>query len=254
MGKMRGNTAASSGIPAAFEHAECAICFDDLYTQTTAVFCDHDLDRVCKHFFHQKCVDGLAPKICPVCRCDYSVVVSLPEIDENPHAWFELVDLNHDGVLNKEEVLEVLKAQLPIDWRLLEQNIDTLFLTWDINGNGVVDEHELMNPENGIVAFVRKAFGRQNRSTPPSLEDCRHNWFRFWDEDQSNTLDKHEITRALVKTFDLEGNPDRIASMQEVVDSIWPIFDLNCSQTIDLDEFIQEGGFAEAIIASIRYQ
>ena len=48
---------------------------------------------------------------------------------------------------------------------------------------------------------VRGAFGATSRRDPPALARHPDAWFAHWDEDGSGTLDKQEVTRALVKTL-----------------------------------------------------
>ena len=39
----------------------------------------------------------------------------MPDALDEPKKWFKLVDLDGNGTLSQKEVVEVLKAQLPID-------------------------------------------------------------------------------------------------------------------------------------------
>ena len=48
---------------------------------------------------------------------------------------------------------------------------------------------------------VRGPFGATSRRDPPALARHPDAWFAHWDEDGSGTLDKQEVTRALVKTL-----------------------------------------------------
>ena len=106
-------------------------------------------------------------KTCPVCRAPYSGILPVPSIVDDPEGWFLCVDLNGDGSLSQPEVREVttpppppppssppphwerlmrtggvrvdteglwrrqvLKAQLPIDWRAFEGELPSLWGRW----------------------------------------------------------------------------------------------------------------------------
>ena len=87
-------------------------------------------------------------------------VVLLPDVRRDPQGWFKLVDMDGDGRLSRKEVLEVFKAQLPIDWRKLEREAEAgdLWRIWDRDGSGFLEENELMGGE-GLVAYVTAVFG-----------------------------------------------------------------------------------------------
>jgi len=46
-----------------------------------------------------------------------------------------VVDLNSDHKLSQGEVREVLKAQLPINYVLFEEQLPSLFRNWDADGD-----------------------------------------------------------------------------------------------------------------------
>ena len=64
---------------------------------------------------------------------------------------------------------------------------------------------------------------------------------RYWDEDENGSLDKEEVTRALLKTLGLTSDQERVQQMRAAVEAIWPIFDTDGSQSIDRDEFLKAG-------------
>jgi hypothetical protein len=77
------------------DHAECAICFDDLCAESVAVFFDQpgpDGKRVCQHIFHCACCEGL--KTCPLCNRDVGEWRELPDPIEKPKSWFAMVDFH----------------------------------------------------------------------------------------------------------------------------------------------------------------
>ncbi len=50
--------------------------------------------------------------------------------------WFQVVDINGDGRLDQREVLEVLRATLPVDSEKLERDLPRLWRGWDKDGDG----------------------------------------------------------------------------------------------------------------------
>ena len=68
------------------------------------------------------------------------------------------------------------------------------------------------------------------------------------------TLDKEEVVRALIKTFNLSTNVDERTKMRGTIDAIWPLFDDDGSGEIDRPEFLRAGeGLADTIIATMGF-
>ena len=75
-------------------------------------------------------------------------------------------------------------------------------------------------------------------------------WFQHFDEDRSGTLEKGEVCRALIKTLSL--SPKMMDSMIECIEAIWPVFDTDCSGSIEQHEFLLANtGLADTIIAQL---
>ena len=98
--------------------------------------------------------------------------------------------------------------QLPVDWRKLEENLPDMWHTWDRDGDGTLGFDELMHPVNGLLAFVRSAFGKGGGggggagggdAAAPDLRTQALAWFDYFDEDHGGTLDKDEVVRAIIK-------------------------------------------------------
>lgn len=53
-----------------------------------------------------------------------SSVLPVPDIRSDPESWFRAVDIDGDGRLSRSEVVECLKAQLPVDNQALDQALD----------------------------------------------------------------------------------------------------------------------------------
>ena len=133
---------------------------------------------------------------------------------------------------------------------------------------------------SGENVRVRVPFGATSRRDPPALARHPDAWFAHWDEDGSGTLDKQEVTRALVKTLlsseseaswtrararrarDRRRTPSdvdvdvyegasygrlltAVAAAREarrVVDAIWPVFCADGSAGVDRAAFLAPDG------------
>jgi hypothetical protein len=243
------------------ENAECAVCFDPLCAAPAAVFVRQSRSsrrrrRTCSHFFHLTCAKDVAEhhRSCPVCRAPFQGVLPVPNPRDDPDAWFAAVDADGDGKLSPSEVVEVLRAQLPCDWRAIERQIvdDGAFRRWDPDGDGFIERWEMVRP-GGLLDFVRRNFPRDAspRPPPPSLAAAPDRWFRHWDEDGDGTLDKDEVTRALVKTFQLRDDLRQVREIRGVVDAVWSLFDADGDGRVDRNEFLARDGLAETIVASV---
>jgi len=123
---------------------------------------------------------------------------------------------------------------------------------WDLDGSGYIERSELLN-EQGLAAYVREAFERSARGDSiPDIAQSKDAWYRYWDEDSSGALDKEEVVRALLKTFHMTTDQERVRQMRGTIDAIWPIFDDDMSGSIDRDEFLKPNeGLADTIIATL---
>jgi hypothetical protein len=195
-----------------------------------------------------------------------------------------------------------------------------LFHAWDPDGDGFIELREICAP-GGLLEYVTREFTKKtsrNRTKqpreqsaddgekervfatkkkpsrkgssfslnaePPALAKHPDAWFEHWDTDGSGTLDKEEVTRALVKTlrrerdfeegetsafgsdFDVDGAHratrssyasllTSVAAAREarrVVNAIWPVFCADASKGVDRNAFLAPDGLAEAIVANMR--
>jgi Ca2+-binding EF-hand superfamily protein len=232
------------------ENQECAICFDDLNQRPCCRLCSTSGHPICGHIFHSECANGLArPLHCPFCRREFVRLVEIPKIQLDPRAWFAIMDEDNDGALTYEEIIHGLKSQLKLDWHRIETDVDTLFSKWDADRNGTVSFTEFADPSRGVMAYLQQKYPQNPRPLPPNIRADKHAWFRYWDEDNSGELDKDEVIRALVKTFrlyDIEYH-----TVVNMVDIIWPLFDVDGSGKIDINEFVQPDNLADTICAQL---
>ena len=124
--------------------------------------------------------------------------------------------------------------------------ISEKWLEWDESGNGGLDEEEIP----GLIKFVKENLPKKTPQKIPHICEDKEEWFSFWDEDNSGELEKDEVARALIKTF--EKDRSIVSIIQNIVGSIWPLFDDDASLSISKDEFTSPDGLADTVIASLQ--
>ena len=82
------------------------------------------------------------------------------------------------------------------------------------------------------------------------MDELGEDWFKFWDEDDSGTLEKDEVVRALIKSFNIQDDVAHIQDVRSVVENIWCVFDTSNSGGIDLTEFLVKDGLGDSIMAA----
>ena len=118
----------------ALDHAECVICFDPLHSQTLGAMVTMDDKRAverrsCKHLVHLRCLEDwmrLGHNTCPVCRARFGRIVKVPHPDDDAIGWFNLVDVDGNGRLDKIEVLDIIQSQFPIEIAGVQKIIDSV--------------------------------------------------------------------------------------------------------------------------------
>ena len=151
----------------------------------------------------------------------------------------------------------MLRAQLQCDWHAIADELPRLWARWDPNGDGYVEQHEMIGP-GGLLEYMRVNFplassrhARNRRGPPPSIARSPDDWFTYWDEDGSGELEQDEVVRALIKTFELSSNNlEQVRNMRDIVHAVWAVFDPDGSGSIDRREFLMQDGLAETIVAS----
>ena len=157
-------------------HAECCICIEPLHAEPLATL-TFNRRNACAHFLHARCADELLgsettswageavsrpTKNCPICRAEFNGIVRVPALSEDVDGWFWSVDVEGDGRLSRQQVLNVLVAQFPIDTSKLDEVLPTLWERWDMDGTGYVSKDEFLHPEQGLMRFVRTTLLREN--------------------------------------------------------------------------------------------
>jgi Ca2+-binding EF-hand superfamily protein len=239
------------GIVQAANHAECAICFEPLAREPVAALFSPNGKRSCSHYFHSSCIERLQNRSCPMCRGSYERFLTVPSPITDPRGWFMAIDTDGNGVLTYEEVSEGLKTVLPIDWRKIESDTDKYWMRWDRDGNGVITLEEFQEKANGMIEYLNEHFRPPTNRVCPDIRTHPNDWFQYWDEDHSGSLDKGEVRRALIKTLRLFHVS--VESVTEILEAIWPIFDHDMSGTISMTEFSARDGLADTIISTLNF-
>lgn len=241
-------------LSVAEDYAECSVCLEPMHSQPTVVLTNSEGKRVCRHFYHAVCartmMSAKGGQNCPHCRTSYSAFLPVPDVEEKPQAWFQVVDFDGDGSLDCEEVGDVLKATLPIDCRKLQRMLPALCAKWSAVGR--IGYEEMMGPD-GLFFYVRDAFRSSSRGGDvPDLCKYPEAWFHYWDEENCGSLSHGELVRAIVKTFGLKTNLRQIRTIRTMLTVMWPGFDPDLGGRICKADFCSPGeGLAQVIIANL---
>jgi hypothetical protein len=163
--------------------------------------------------------------------------------------------------LDKEEVIAGLLAVLPVEKNRLEKALDEYWSSWDQSGDGYIAFQEFIDPETGLKSFVlnnynifkrdREASSKALRGVPP-LDSKPREWFDYWDQNHSGTLERIEIIRALIKTFCVTawGDPliRRSPDISQLSQALWDALGYKPREKISFQEFMKPFGLADQVI------
>ncbi|CAN0459886.1 unnamed protein product [Ascophyllum nodosum] len=244
-------------------YGECSVCFEPLCTKGSSIMtdgtgqaasyfptrCEILPRRICRHFLCQECAPTIVNHKCPVCRRDFIDTFDVPDPLEDPVRWFHVVDVDQSGTIEKSELVDALKGMFPIDPDALERAINENWNTWDADGNGTLDASEFRNL---LAPFLEETMGNLRKRINKDLPDLAREpmeWFDYWDEDESGTLERPEVVRALIKTIPRLNGRDE-AWLTGMFATIWSLFDPNGDGQIDYSEFRMTDGLHETLVAN----
>lgn len=244
--------------------AECAICWEPLVEKPLGILADESGRRACPHFLHAQCAVQWSQSArkgrgtCPICRCTCSSVIMLPDFSEDAEAFFKALDVDGDGSLDRKEAMSTLQAILPVDrdgaW--LAANFDSLWNQWDANRDGRISFDEFIQPEMGLLAYVRANCPSRGMTKPdakiPSTTNTRQ-WFTYWDEDGNGILDENEAVRAIIRSLHLEWSLQEICAVRRYIEKFWRAQKGTSEISITLED-VEVGGFWEQLASAIKGQ
>lgn len=153
-------------------------------------------------------------------------------------------------------MLAALFSEMPVDARRLKRDVERLWAQWDRDRSGFLDHNECA----ALFQHVSREYraGASGRGPSPALEpsnESREAFFMYWDEDSNGTLDKEEVTRALLKTFGLAAQgTTAVTEMREILENVWPLFDPNGDGVIERSEWMMSDGLCDAVLAARQFR
>ena len=166
--------------------------------------------RICRHYLHSKCVQDMAARTCPLCRAPFDTLKEVPKLAEDPDAWFKCVDSDNSGFLSRTEVVDALKAQLPLDWERFEKEmVPEMWKRWDHNDDGKLTLEELKG-KHGLLEWIQIHYPNNRPVVEPPPIEQKEEWFDHWDEDKSLEIEEVELVRALIKTLKLSSDISKV--------------------------------------------
>lgn len=77
-----------------------------------------------------------------------------------------------------------MRAQLPVDCTLIEEELPALFRQWDINNDGALDANELLDREHGLLSYIMQRFPKVQGEVIPDIRRDKSAWFHYFDYDK----------------------------------------------------------------------
>ncbi len=258
-GKARGDIAQ--------QFRECPLCFFKLHLFPVAVL-RFQSKRACTHYLHSFCANMYKGNQetknerigCPICLKRFTEVKTLPDLLQDPRLWFQLCDTDLTGSLDRDELMEGLVAVLPVERERLEKAVAEYWSFWDTSGDGYIGFQEFIDAKSGLKSFLINNFNifKLNNEADklgdaiPPLDSKPREWFDYWDQNKNGTIDRVELSRALIKTFCVTswGDPliKRAQDMASLSLNLWDALGYKPRGKIDFQEFMKPFGLADQLI------
>lgn len=242
--------------------AECPVCFAPLWEGPGALFNEANA-RVCSHLICLACASeiekqsmaaGAGPARCPVCRHQFRPPARRPpDPREDPAGWFAFFDESGSGYLDRDLLVRVLPAVVPIDSGSLEAALrGSLWKDWDPSNDGRISRAAFC-AERGLLRWLAEHLGELqeqcSKGSPPNLEQDRDGWFKYWAGPQALDMGRAEVLRALLKSAGvscLDG--PAVAASREWIERCWLLWDRHGNGRISLEDFCADGGLADMML------
>jgi len=240
------------------------VCYSALHLKWVSMCVDGKGRPTCKHFYHTSCLQLLRKPACLVdgCGASFQYRRSLPNILDEQDKWFSFVDFDGQNACARHDVYKVLCAQLPLDAKRLDDYMRQAWHRWDKAGDDKITRESMFRPKTGLMAALQRKretlrpdvddVGNPLREVAPDIRWDASLWFDHYDDDHSRMLSRDEVIRGLVHSFDAAGDVPVASIIRDVIQAVWPVFDLDGSGEIDRNEFLKpKEGLADSIVASL---
>eukprot|EP00929_Paragymnodinium_shiwhaense_P101735 TRINITY_DN64894_c0_g1_i1.p1 TRINITY_DN64894_c0_g1~~TRINITY_DN64894_c0_g1_i1.p1 ORF type:complete len:706 (+),score=123.22 TRINITY_DN64894_c0_g1_i1:393-2510(+) len=243
--------------------AECPICLENLWTSTPTAFVgftktgpsrEEVAHVICAHFFCFDCASQQYMKQqaqrsseynCPICRAKALEIMPLPDITMNPKLWFQFLDTNCNGKIDKNTVVLALEAMLPIDTESLHTALDErCWDDWRKSKSDHITESDFF-AHGGLLEWIREhqheLDNARARGPAPSL-DRAEDWFQHWDSSKSGQLRRGEALRALCEAAQVSSlELKRIQKLKDAIESLWTGRAASPEQALSKEAFLSSG-------------
>lgn len=189
-----------------------------------------------------------------MCRSACSSVIVLPDFFKDVEAFFKALDVDNDGTIDRKEAMFTLKAMLPVDrdgdW--LVAHFDALWERWDENRDGRISLEEFIQPEAGLLAYVRAHCPTRSMTQPQAFIPSTTNmpqWFAYWDENGNGVLDQDELVRAVIRSFHLDWSLQEVCTVRRFLEVFWKKRKNAGEVNITLEEL--QAGFWDQLASTI---
>ena len=110
----------------------------------------------------------------PITNAPVAAVVQVPDPLHEVESWYKLVDIDGDGHLSREEVVQALRALLPLDLSALDAatSSEEMWDAFDPDHSGTIELEEL-SCRGGLLSYIQSTFGRAGFWSSAALFSAR---------------------------------------------------------------------------------
>jgi hypothetical protein len=165
---------------------------------------------------------------CPECRREGEKAQLVPEISEDPLAWFDFL-ASASGNVNRTVLLRTVSAMLPVDADRLQEALNNNQITSEPFGQEVTAAEFLAN---GLYGWIRRHEAEHRRCNSkglaPNISD-KTEWFKYWDFSDKGLLTRGEVLRAYLRTHGVSSlEKKRVDDLRHRIDKLWERYTIHC--------------------------